>query len=104
MQDLIDQKVISINTQEAASTSTPPPASSPALGPAPPNPSIVHQPLLEHSGLGGAGTSGVHSIFPSGSATFVVDPSDLFQDISVPISPSLYLAVLAGSESGIHMI
>ena len=61
-------------------------------------------PSLEHSGPRGAGTSGVHSIFPLGSATSVVDPSDLIQDISVPLSPSLYLAALPGSESGIHMI
>ena len=96
--------VININTQEAASTSTPPSASPSALESAPPNPSIVHQPLPEHSGLGGAGTSRVHSIFSSGSAAFVVDPSDLIQHIFEPISSFLYHAALAGFESGIHMI
>ena len=42
MQDLIDRKVISINTQEAARAPTPPPASPSALDTASPNPSIVH--------------------------------------------------------------
>ena len=104
VQDLIDRKVITINTQEAASTSTPPSASTSALGSPPPNPSIVHQPLPEHSGPGGMGTSGIHSLFPSGSATSVVDPFDLIQHTSVLVSSSLYRAALAGFESRIHMI
>ena len=46
----------------------------------------------------------MRSFFPSGSTTFVGDPFDLIQDLSVPVSPSFYLAALAGSKSGIHMI
>ena len=104
IQDLIDRKGFIINMQEAPSTSTPPPASTPASGPTPYLPRIVHQPLQEHSSLGGAGTSVIHSIFSSGSATFMVDPFDLIQDISKPFPSSLYLAAVTGSESGIHMI
>ena len=103
MQDLIDQKVISIDTQEAASSSTPPPASSHALGVAPSHSNIVHQPLPEHSGSGGVGTSGVHSIFPSGSAMSVVDLLDLIHHVSEPLSSSLYRAALASPGSGIHL-
>ena len=87
VQDLIYRKVISINTQEAASSSSPPSASPSTLDTASPNPSIVHQPLPEHSSMGGAGTSSVHYLFPSGPATSVVDPSDLIQ-------PILYLFLL----------
>ena len=64
----------------------------------------MHQPLPEHSSLGGTGTSGVHSLFPSGPATSVVDPSTLIHLASDPFSVSLYRSALAGSESAIHMI
>ena len=103
IQDLIDRKVIMIDTHEA-STAAPPPASTPALGLAPSHPSIVHQPLPKHSNSGGAGTSGIHSLFPSGLATSVVDPSELIHDISKPFPFSLYYVAVAGSELGVHMI
>ena len=46
----------------------------------------------------------MHTIFPSGLATSMVDPFDLIQDVSEPFSSSLNLATVAGSELGIHMI
>ena len=104
IQDLIDRKVIAINTQEAASTFAPPLASTLASALAPPHPSIMHQPLPEHSGSRGTGTSGVHSIFLFGPTTSVVDPSTLIHLASDPFLVSLYNSALTGSESAIFMI
>ena len=103
IQSLIESGMIKIHTHEA-STSAPPSALAPALALASPHASIVHQPMLEHSNPEGAGTSGIHSLFPSRPATFVVDPSQLIHDISEPFPLSLYHAAVAGFESGIHMI
>ena len=102
IQDLIDQKVIIINTQEAASNSAP--TSAPAPAPLVPHPNIVNQPLSEHSGSGGAGTSGVHSLFPSGPATSMVDPSLLIHHVSEAFPASLYYSAVVSSELVIHMI
>ena len=104
IQDLIDQKVIAINTQEAVSTSPPPLASTLASALAPPHPSIMHHPLPEHSSSGGAGTSIVHALFPSRPTTSVVDPSTLIHLASDPFLVTLYNSALAGSESAIHII
>ena len=97
---MIDRKVIVINTQEAASTSAP--TSAPA--PLAPHPNIVNQLLPEHSGLGGTGTLGIHSLFPSRPTTSVVDPSLLIHHVSEAFPASLYHSAVAGSESVIHMI
>ena len=104
IQDLIDRKVIIVNTQEAASTSAPVPAPACAPTSAAQHPNIVSQPLLKHSHSEGAGTSGLHSIFPSGFATSVVDPSILIHLASKPFHLSLYHSAVISSESTIHMI
>ena len=61
IQDLINYRVIIIDTQAAASTPVPPPAS----GPTPQHLNIVNQPLPPHSSSGGTEPSRVHCIFPS---------------------------------------
>ena len=103
VQNLIESRTITIHTHEA-STFAPPPASAPTLALASSHPSIVRQPLLEHSNPEGAGTSGIHSLFPLGPATSVVDPLELIHDVSEPFPLSLYHAAITGSELGIHMI
>ena len=100
IQDLIDRKVIVIDTQEAASTPVPPPAP----GFAPQHPNIVNQPLPPHSSSGGTGPSGVHCVFPSKHATSVVDPLSLIHHISEPFPAHLFQSALASFELAIHMI